>query len=603
MFRIRRVFDDLLPVDRQAIAQVQDILARQFPLIAPKEVRDIPANLRDPLKHRFRSILYVAESRREIRGFALMLHVPDCAFCYLDYVSARPGGTGGGVGGALYQRARDEALSLDAVGLFFECPSDDPAICLDKEPLKANRARLRFYERFGARPIVDTAYETPLTPGGDTSPPVLVYDPLGRTKPLRRDTAQTVVRAVLERKYGHRCPPGYIDMVLASFRHDPVRIRAPRYVDAPPAPPVPSCRPCIALTVNDKHDIHHVHERGYVESPARVRAILKRLMPSGMFEQVAVRHFSERHILAVHDKEMVAYFKRACAGLKEGESLYPYVFPIRNAARPPKDLPVRAGYYCIDTFTPLNRNAYLAAQRAVDCGLTAADTLLTGRRLAYALVRPPGHHAERRSFGGFCYFNTAAVAAQFLCAHGKVAILDMDYHHGNGAQDIFYERPDVLTLSIHGHPSFAYPYFSGFAEERGAGPGLGYNRNYPLGEIVDGPAYRTVLARALERVRRFKPLFLIIALGLDTARNDPTGTWTFTADDFFENGLLAGGLGLPTLVAQEGGYRIPSLGANARRFFDGLRQGMYGRTRPLVNGKTLKPNGPRPLSEIRHDHD
>ncbi|MGE4553758.1 MAG: GNAT family N-acetyltransferase, partial [Desulfovibrionaceae bacterium] len=482
MFRIRRVFDDSLPVDRAVLAEAAELLRRQFPEAAPGEFRGLVAKLRDPLKHRFRTVLFVAETGRRLAGCAVLLHVPDLSFCYLDYLAAAPGRTGGGAGGALYARLRAEAAFLGARGIFMECPPDVPEFCpalrTDKARLRLARARVRFYERFGARVVVDTAFETPLTPGGDDCPPVLIYDGLGSAHPLRRDEARGIVRAILERKYGKRCPPGYVDRIVESFRHDPVRLRPA--ADDRPVPAVPEHPgPRILLTVNDQHDIHHVHERGYVESPARVRRILAACEGSGLFERIPVREFSERHILAVHDPDMVRYFKRVVAGLPPGKSLYPYVFPIRNQARPPKELPVRAGYYCIDTFTPLNANAYKAAKRAVDCALTAAERLTAGDRLAYALVRPPGHHAERRSFGGFCYFDTAAVAAHSLSALGTVAVLDVDYHHGNGTQDIFYERPDVLTVSIHGHPSFAYPYFSGFAEERGAGAGLGYNLNLP----------------------------------------------------------------------------------------------------------------------------
>jgi acetoin utilization deacetylase AcuC-like enzyme len=231
---------------------------------------------------------------------------------------------------------------------------------------------------------------------------------------------------------------------------------------------------------------------------------------------------------------------------------------------------VRAGYYCIDTFTPLNRNAYVAARRAVDCALTAAKAILDGYRLAYALVRPPGHHTERRSFGGFCYLNSAAAAAQYFSAQGTVAILDIDYHHGNGQQDIFYERNDILTVSIHGRPRFTYPYFSGFEKEKGAGEGEGYNLNLPLPEKVDSKIYRHALGRAIRRIRKFHPQFLIIALGLDTAEGDPTGTWSLRQDDFFTNGQTIGLLRLPTLVVQEGGYDTRVLGINARRFFEGL---------------------------------
>ena len=259
----------------------------------------------------------------------------------------------------------------------------------------------------------------------------------------------------------------------------------------------------IALVINDRHGIHEVRERGYVEAPVRITTILKEIGGSDLFATVPPRNYPMSHIQAVHDADFVKYLKRVCESVPEGESVYPYVFPIRNAARPPKELAVRAGYYCIDTFTPLNRRAYAAAERAVDCALTAADAVLGGRPIAYALVRPPGHHAERRTFGGFCYLNSTAIAAHYLSAFGKVAILDIDYHHGNGQQDIFYERADVLTISIHGHPRLAYPYFSGFEDERGRGPGEGFNLNFPLagdgrrGTIPRGAAQGVALDRGV----------------------------------------------------------------------------------------------------------
>jgi acetoin utilization deacetylase AcuC-like enzyme len=333
----------------------------------------------------------------------------------------------------------------------------------------------------------------------------------------------------------------------------------------------------ILLLVNDKHGIHHIRERGYVESPVRIDSILKEIRKTDYFQQTEAKVFPEKHIREIHDSNYLDYFKTVCKKLPEGKSIYPYVFPIRNAARPPKELAVRAGYYCIDTFTPLNANAYLAAKGAVDCALTASERIVAGRKLAYALVRPPGHHAESKVFGGFCYFCTAAIAANYLSRVGKVAILDVDYHHGNGQQDIFYHRADVLTVSIHGHPSFAYPYFSGFEEEIGEGEGEGFNINYPLPEKVDGSRYRKTLAKALKAIREFDPKFLVVSLGLDPAKGDPTGTWSLTAKDFEQNGVMIGQLRLPTLVVQEGGYNTRNLGINARRFFTGLWKGCFER--------------------------
>jgi acetoin utilization deacetylase AcuC-like enzyme/GNAT superfamily N-acetyltransferase len=577
VFRIRRVYDDITPANQDAIARVQEIMRTQFPRLLDRTVAKLPEQLRNPMKYRFRSILFVAEGvKGHIDGFALLFHEPALKFCYLDYISAAKKKTGGGIGGALYERVREEALDLHTIGLFFECLPDDPKLSHNPEVRKQNVARLRFYERYGARPIINTAYETPLIAGED-NPPYLVYDDLGRGTELPCEAAQEIVRAILERKYKGICPRDYVEMVVASFQDDPVRLRNPRYVKNPPIP-ISHTTPAdkrIILVVNDRHWIHHVEERGYVESPVRIDTIIKELNKTDLFEKVAPRHFSEKHIKAVHDSGYVDYLKKVCANLEPGTSVYPYVFPVRNRTRPPKDLPIRAGYYCIDTFTPINGNAYLAAKRAVDCALTAAKKLLEGYRLAYALVRPPGHHAEPSVFGGFCYFNSAAAAAELLSTYGKIAILDIDYHHGNGSQEIFYERSDVLTISLHGHPSFTYPYFSGFVSERGRGAGLGYNINIPLPERVDGERYLVALKEALGRVRHFRPRFLVVALGLDTAREDPTGSWSLEAKDFKSIGQMTGSLRLPALVVQEGGYDTRVLGINARQYLTGLWSGTY----------------------------
>ena len=571
MFRIRRVFDDVTALNRRTIEQVQAMLRVRLPALAERDIAKIPELLHDPMRHRFRAMLLVAETvHHRVTGCALVSYEPRIGFAYLDYIAAGAR-VGGGVGAALYERVREEARRLRAIGLLFECLPDDPELCADPEVLEGNRARLRFYERFGARPIVGTRYETPLEGGGD-NPPYLVFDDLGAGRSLARDEARSAVCAILERKYAHLCPPEYVRMVVRSFVDDPVRLREPRYRRPRPVPTEASTRtgPLVALVVNDRHDIHHVRERGYVEAPVRIAALLRELEPSGMFRRLEPRRFPDRWLEAVHDRRMVDYFEKVCATLRPGHAVYPYVFPIRNQTRPPRELAVRAGYYCIDTFTPLSLNAFLAARRAVDCALTAAEEVLAGTDVAYALVRPPGHHAERRAFGGFCYFNNGAVAAEYLSRYGRVAMLDLDYHHGNGQQEIFWRRGDVLTVSIHGDPRFAYPYFSGFAEEVGEGEGNGANLNLPLGEAVDGVRHRKALAKALARIAAFAPAYLVVCLGLDTARRDPTGTWSLAREDFRLMGRTLGALPLPSVVVQEGGYNTRSIGGNARAFFEGL---------------------------------
>ncbi|MEX2173360.1 MAG: histone deacetylase family protein [Pirellulaceae bacterium] len=589
MFRIRSVQDDVQPANQEAIREVQRLLGELFPGVPAAEIASIPEKLHNPFQQRFRLLLIVAEdSQGRLLGFAILLHEPILNFCFLDFLANAPRVQGRGMGSALYEQVREEARALDVAGLFFECLPDEPDCCRDAQVCKQNAQRLRFYERYGARPIVGTAYETPVSPTDTDNLPHLVYDPLDRGESLPAAFARQVVRAVLERKYSHLVGPDYVERVVDSIRDDPVRIRPVRYAKARAAAVVVLARPSdrIVLVVSDKHRVHHIRERGYVESPVRIGSILRELNASGLMEQITAREFSLDHITAIHNAEFVEYLRRASELAPPGKSVYPYVFPIRNAARPPRELLVRAGYYCIDTFTPIHRNAFSAAKHAVDCTLTAAQAVADGRGLAYALVRPPGHHAETSVFGGFCYFNNAAIAAQYFSSRGKVAILDVDFHHGNGQQEVFYGRSDVLTVSIHGDPDYAYPYFTGFADETGRGAGAGFNLNLPLPEQQDGAQYRAALDTALQAVTNFDPATLVVSLGLDPAKGDPTGTWSLTAKDFSENGRLIGRLHRPTLVVQEGGYRTRTLGINARSFLSGMLEArLAAESRPLVPGR------------------
>jgi acetoin utilization deacetylase AcuC-like enzyme/GNAT superfamily N-acetyltransferase len=579
MFRIRRIFDNILPRDKKAISQVQTILKEQFPLIDKDEIKKLPLQLKDPLQFQYRTTLFIAESSAgTVTGFALLLYFPDLHFCYLDYVSAAKFQTGRGIGGALYESVREEARAFNSLGIFMECLPDDPALCKDELMLKQNKSRLKFYEYYGATPIVNTLYETPVKPGDD-NPPYLVFDDLGSGNRINRKTARQIVAAILNRKYPDLCSKEYNAKIIDSFKDEYITLRELKYLKKKtkslnhPVNVQADLSKTIKLFVSEQHAIHHVRERGYVESPVRIKSILKELDKMECIEKCKVKHFSEKYIESVHSKEFISYFKKVCELLEPGKSVYPYVFPIRNQTRSPKELPMRAGYYCIDTFTPLNKNAFIAARSAVDCALSAAEAVCEGARLTYALVRPPGHHAETRSFGGFCYFNSTAIAAQFLSKTAKVAILDIDYHHGNGQQEIFYSRKDVLTVSVHAHPRVAYPFFSGFEDEQGKGAGKGYNINYPLAEKISPEKYLYTVSHAVKKISEFDPLAVIIALGLDTAKGDPTGTWDLQKTHFGQLGSLIASIKKPLVVVQEGGYLTRSLGKNAKAFFKALCSG------------------------------
>ena len=290
-------------------------------------------------------------------------------------------------------------------------------------------------------------------------------------------------------------------------------------------------------------------------------------------------------ITAVHDAELVDLLEHvwtdALAAGHDGRlPLIPDTFATEafTTRHEPRGTPLsrfdRLGGYCFDTATPIVEGTYAAARAAVDVALTAAARVLQGAPLAYGLCRPPGHHAGTRLFGGYCYFNNAAIVAQSLVDGGaaRVAILDVDYHHGNGTQQIFWDRPDVLYVSLHGDPSGAYPYFSGYATELGGGEGVGRNRNFPLAPHTQMPGYEAALREGLRLIAEFDPdAPLVLSLGFDTFERDPISDLSLRTEDYQRVGAMIGEPGRPIIALQEGGYAIDAIGANAVGFLAGLR--------------------------------
>jgi acetoin utilization deacetylase AcuC-like enzyme len=358
----------------------------------------------------------------------------------------------------------------------------------------------------------------------------------------------------------------------------------------PPLPPTP-------LVASDEHLAHDGlielvggREVPCFEAPERATVIRTALLDTGDYALVAPEDHGPDPIAAVHDLELIDLVEHAwtdamAAGRDPSRPLLPDTFLLREYAgrMALTDLPIgrhdRLGAYCFDTATPIVAGTAGAARAAVDIGLTALDLVLDGAPLAYGLCRPPGHHAGRNLIGGYCFFNNAAVVAESVLARGaeRVAILDVDFHHGNGTQQIFWERGDVLYVSLHGDPRGIYPYYSGYATERGAADGLGTTLNLPLAPGTDGDAYVAALAEALDAIRDFDAdAPLVVSLGFDTFHADPICNLALQTDDYRRIGEAIANLAMPVVALQEGGYAVDALGANAVSFLGGIRTRLAG---------------------------
>ena len=314
------------------------------------------------------------------------------------------------------------------------------------------------------------------------------------------------------------------------------------------------------------------------ECPERMDFILEAIEKTSLGTIHSPKDFGRDPITAIHDEGFVTFIETCwqewvAAGFK-GEAIAS-VWPSRSMPSPriPSFIDGKMGYYTLASETSISAGTAEAAYTSAQVALTAADAIMKGQaKMMFALCRPPGHHASKDQFGGYCFYNNAAIAAQHMRDQGaaKVAILDVDFHHGNGTQAIFYDRDDVLFLSLHGDPAEAFPYFLGYAEETGLGAGEGYNVNYPMPPKTPYSKWSEALDDALGRIRAFGADSLIVSFGADTFENDPISFFKLTSADFIDMGRRIATLNLPTLTVMEGGYAVSEVGTNTVNLLLGM---------------------------------
>jgi len=312
------------------------------------------------------------------------------------------------------------------------------------------------------------------------------------------------------------------------------------------------------------------------ESPERADMIEEVLRSAGhdFVEPVAVDVDLVRRVHAPDYAEFLeSAWERWVERGEEAPAAMGFMWPTRGlTAMRPEDLVGQLGYYSFAGDTTIVGGTWQASHAAASIAVTAADHVIDNAVTAYGLCRPPGHHAMADQFGGYCYLNNAALAAQRFRDRGaeRVAVLDVDYHHGNGTQSIFYERSDVVVVSIHADPAEEFPWFSGRASETGTGAGADANVNLPLARGTDFVRWSAALDEAIRQVRAAKVDALVVSLGVDTYEHDPLGTFTLTTDNFAAVASQISSLDLATVVLQEGGYAVDDLGRNVARFLEPL---------------------------------
>lgn len=306
------------------------------------------------------------------------------------------------------------------------------------------------------------------------------------------------------------------------------------------------------------------------DKPVRIELIREALSKDGRFEFVSAKRFPENIIMRMHPYQR--FIKQVSESIQdEAIQIYPDLFPGEGAKLPRAIDPLWAGLYCTDCVTPIMKHTYNAARGSAESAMTAAELLAENKeKVVYALCRPSGHHAGPRVFGGYCYFNNAAIAADMLSKKGSVAILDIDYHHGNGTQEFFCRHESVFTCSIHGDPEKEYPYFWGYVNELAEGPVIRANLNIPLPIGADSESYLKAVDKAIAAIKKHSPAYLIISAGFDTHEKDPIGGFKLTSDVYLLIGKRLAALEVPTLICQEGGYNLDVLSESVHNLLSGF---------------------------------
>ena len=315
------------------------------------------------------------------------------------------------------------------------------------------------------------------------------------------------------------------------------------------------------------------------ECPERWDIIIAALKQNGHRDMRSPDALDMHTVTRIHSEDFLVFLQNAWSLWQQAEftgEAIPTVFPVRRMQqREPDFIDGKLGYFALASETAITSGTWKAAISSAACAQSAQKLVTGGETMAFALCRPPGHHAGIDLYGGYCFLNNAAIAAQGFIDDGaqRVALLDVDFHHGNGSQDIFYQRDDVLFISLHGDPKHAFPHFLGYADETGQGTGEGFNINYPLPPGTHYNEWHAALMAAIKKIRHYSPDVLVVSLGVDTFAEDPISFFKLASEDFTHYGSEIAKLGLPTLFVMEGGYAVEQIGVNTVNVLNGFLGG------------------------------